>query len=545
MNKKIKKAGRTLCVCLALILFTTSLTACDFSGAKEPDDNYRVYYEIFVRSFADGNGDGIGDFIGATQKISYIKDLGATGIWLMPVMPSDTYHKYDVDDYMAIDPEYGTIDDFKTFVDTCHKNGLKVIIDMDINHTSVKNPWFTKACDYLKTLSGDYTIEEIKSGADAGNDSLYVKYYNFADEQINSSYYPLEGTNYFYEGMFWDGMPDLDLSCPELRSELNGICDFWINLGVDGFRMDAAGHYNESDDEFNKSVLNEIYEYCKSQNPDFYMVSEVWESEAVIAKYYESMTPSMFNFDLAGPEGKILRTAKGTFTAEKLAKVMVSYENDFSKANPDYIDAPFVANHDMGRVANALSSDEAAMKFAGGLNLIMKGSPFIYYGEEIGMKSKGTKDENKRLGMQWGDGEAEREYMCENPPGADEGIEQSFGSVQSQKDNPDSIYAYYKNAISIRRRNPAVARGKTDIIARYEKGNVVVLKRTYGDDFSLIAINTGEDSEVPFSDIDGPGYGVDLDKLKIDGAMLVDNSAEVKYKDRMLTIPAKAIVVMK
>ena len=535
-----KKAGRTLCVCLALILCTASLLACDLGRHKEIDDNFRVYYEIFVRSFADGDSDGIGDLKGAREKLDYIAELGATGVWLMPIMPSETYHKYDVKDYMAIDPEYGTIDDFKEFVEACHKKNLRVVIDMDINHTSSAHPWFIAACDYLRSLPEGTKLEGDAAKADPAG--KYVEYYNFSDEQVNGDYYPVTGTPYYYEGVFWEEMPDLNLSCAELKEELKAVCDFWLNLNVDGFRMDAAGHYLEESDDFNIEILGEIYEYCKAKNPDFYMVSEVWESEATFSKYYNSRTPSFFNFDLAGPEGKIIKAAKGTLPAEKLVNAMIVYENDFSQGNPEYIDAPFVTNHDMGRVANALSSDEASVKFAGGLNLIMRGAPFIYYGEEIGMKSKGTKDENKRLAMQWGDG---NQYMCTNPPEADEGIEQTFGSLQSQQGNPDSIYAYYKNAIEVRRNNPAIARGNTQLIGVWEDGNVAAIKRTYGEDNSIVVINTGEYCEVSLESMKAVDYDVEPDKLEIDGMMLIDNSLKAEYKNHMLKLPSKSIIVMR
>lgn len=526
MIKKVLK--RITAVLLAAGVL--SLAACDFAQSEE-DNN--VYYEIFVRSFADGNGDGIGDFAGASQKISYLKGLGVTGVWLMPVMPSDTYHKYDVKDYKSIDPEYGTIEDFKTFVNACHEKKIKVIIDMVVNHSSDKHPWFITACDYLRGLPEGGTID-YEACPSAG-------YYNFSQTKENGSYYPVEGTDFYYEAVFNDTMPDLNLKDEGLREELNGVFDFWIDLGVDGFRMDSVSHYDEEDSAASMEILGEILEYCRQKKPEFFMVGEVWESESAIAKYYGSGA-SFFNFDLAGPEGKIIKAARGNLSAEKLAKAMITYESDFGGENPDYIDAPFVTNHDMGRVTNALSGDESAIKFAGGLNLIMRGCPFIYYGEEIGMKSKGTKDENKRLAMNWGDSAGEN---CLNPENADEGITQSFPGVNNQELDQNSILNYYKNAIKIRRDNPVLAKGDTQILATFEGGNVVVLKRTCEDDFNIVVINTGDDYEIPFGEVDGPGYGIDLDKLKISGSMVTDAAQQVVYEDRTLIMPGRTIVVMK
>ena len=173
------------------------------------------------------------------------------------------------------------------------------------------------------------------------------------------------------------------------------IAEFWLKeMDIDGFRMDATMHFEEGNVSFNTEVMNWFYEYCKSINPDFYMVSEVWSSESTIASYYESKTDSMFNFDLADAEGKIVKAAQGKLKASKLVNSMLTYETDFGSIYDYYIDAPFITNHDMGRVCNALQSDENALKFAGGLLSTMDGSAYVYYGEEIGLKSKGKKDEN-------------------------------------------------------------------------------------------------------------------------------------------------------
>ena len=142
---------RLFCLILAVCM-VFSMTACGGEKVEVPDDNYRTYYEVFVRSYYDSDGDGIGDIPGLTQKLDYIQELGFNGIWLMPIMPSMTYHKYDVTDYYSIDSEYGTLDDFKVLLEEAHKRGINVIIDMVFNHTSSEHPWFKEACNYLKTL---------------------------------------------------------------------------------------------------------------------------------------------------------------------------------------------------------------------------------------------------------------------------------------------------------------------------------------------------------------------------------------------------------
>ena len=151
------------------------------------DDNYRNYYEIFVYSFYDSDGDGIGDINGVIEKLDYVQEMGFNGIWLMPIMPSTTYHKYDVTDYYVIDTEYGTMEDFERLVEECHKRDIRLIIDFVMNHSSSKHPWFTEACEYLKTLP---------AGAEPDAEVCpYVDYYHFSKEQVNGTYYKVAGTD--------------------------------------------------------------------------------------------------------------------------------------------------------------------------------------------------------------------------------------------------------------------------------------------------------------------------------------------------------------
>ncbi|MDE6221093.1 MAG: alpha amylase, partial [Lachnospiraceae bacterium] len=405
------------------------------------DDNYRNYYEIFVYSFYDSDGDGIGDLNGVTEKLDYVRDMGFNGIWLMPVMQSPTYHKYDVIDYYSIDKEYGTVEDFQKLVEECHKRDINVVIDFVINHSSSENQWFVEACDYLKALPEGQEPDLAECP--------YVDYYHFAKEQVNKDYYQVDGSEWYYEGVFWYGMPDLNLASEALRTELEDISRFWVDdMGVDGFRMDAAMHFEENDITFNTETLNWLYSFCKGLNPDFYMVSEVWAGKAVIENYYASMTPSMFNFDAADAEGKLIKAARGNYSAANFVESMVGYQQDYAEKNPDYIDAPFITNHDMGRVANALVKDANNMKMAGGLLMTMNGSPFVYYGEEIGMSSSGQKDENKRLPMIWSD--SDTTGMTNGPLDADKDVAFAFAGVEQQLDDSYSILNYYKRAVRLR-----------------------------------------------------------------------------------------------
>lgn len=492
------------------------------------DDNYRNFYEIFVYSFYDSDGNGIGDLKGVVQKLDYIQDMGFNGIWLMPIMQSPTYHKYDVIDYYTIDEQYGTIEDFQTLVEECHKRDINVVIDFVINHSSSQHTWFQEACTYLGQLPEGKEPDLAECP--------YVGYYHFSKEQVNSDYYQVNGSDWYYEGVFWSEMPDLNLGNMELRTELEDISRFWLDMGVDGFRMDAAMHFEEADIPFNTEVLDWLYSFCKGINPDFYMVSEVWAGGSTIAEYYASNTPSMFNFDVADAEGKLIRAARGNFKASAFVQSMVGYQNDYAVQNPEYIDAPFLTNHDMGRVANCLMKNADDMKMACGLLMTMNGSPFVYYGEEIGMSSSGKKDENKRLPMIWSD--SDTTGMAKGPADADKDIVSAFAGVEQQLEDPYSILNYYKRAIRLRNENPEIARGQIEIVEELTEGNQAAITKSYAGSMIGIVYNTSdEEISVNLS-------GTVLEKLPIRG-YLTKNGEVVERKEDTLSMPAQSICILK
>lgn len=491
------------------------------------DDNYRNYYEIFVYSFYDSDGDGIGDLNGVTQKLDYIQDMGFNGIWLMPVFQSTTYHKYDITDYMQIDSEYGSTEDMQNLIEECHKRGIRIILDFVMNHTSSQHLWFTQACEYL---------EQLPRGAEPDEQECpYVGYYHFANEQ-KQDYYQVKNTDWYYEGVFWSEMPDLNLENEQLRAELEQIASYWIGMGIDGFRMDAAMHFEENDATTNTEILNWFYEYCLSQNPDFYMVSEVWANEATVADYYASGTPSMFNFDLADKEGKLIKAARGTYKAANLVQSMLKYQTDFAAKNPDYIDAPFITNHDMGRVANALRNDSDDLKMAGGLLMTLSGNPFVYYGEEIGMSSAGTKDENKRLPFIWSD--TDTAGMTKGPKDADAGITSAFAGVEEQQADLDSILNYYKRALRLRNENPELARGTIEAVETLCDGHQAVITKTWEDSTIAIVYNISDEAiEVNLA-------GSAIDSMAIRGYLTLHGEA-ITLENGVLTMPAQSICIMK
>lgn len=530
---------KVICILTATCLLTACGSLSSVSSEPKPnivDDNYRNYYEIFVGSFCDSDGDGIGDLRGIESRLDYISGLGCNGIWLTPVLAAPSYHKYDTTDYYAIDPAFGTNDDFRSLADACHERGIRLIMDLVINHSSSEHPWFTESCEYLRNLP---------EGAEPDLSVCpTVDYYHFAREQVNGSYCEVPGSDWYYEAVFYYTQPDLNLYNGELIAELDKVAAYWIDMGCDGFRMDAAMHYDDEVSSYNIEFLHDYYEYCRSLDPDFYMVSEVWASEKTIADYYASGTPSFFNFDAADAEGKLIRTGRGNLTAEKFVQACVDYQETYGAANPDYIDAPFITNHDMGRVANALKSDPMDMKMTAGLLLSMSGSPFIYYGEEIGMKSRGKADENKRLHMDWDGsvytGAADASGgVCADPQGADKDIEQRFASVAEQEADPDSILSYYKRALAIRNAYPEIARGRIDIVDELTAGHIAVITKTWGDEKIAIVYNTGDDA----ASLDMSAGGSGISDMKPVAVLCAGVAADTDAG--VLEIPPKTIVYLK
>ena len=230
---------------LALIMIGGALAAC--SGSSDPvdklkaeasTDKYRNYYQVWIGSFCDSNNDETGDLPGLISKLDYINDgdpnsgddLGADGIWLSPMMPSKSYHKYNVRDYYDIDPEFGTLDDFDTLIEECHKRGIDVIIDLVLNHSGDDHEFFVKAC------------EELREGKEDG----YARYYNVSKKTDNTYNRAIPGSDYYYEGPFSPDMPDWNLSYEGTREYFEEVTKFWLERGVNGFRLDAVKYFKDS-----------------------------------------------------------------------------------------------------------------------------------------------------------------------------------------------------------------------------------------------------------------------------------------------------------
>ena len=264
----------------------------------------KVCYEIFVRSFCDSNGDGIGDIRGIISRLAYLKELGIEAIWLTPVHPSPSYHKYDVENYYNIDPEYGTLGDFRELIHKAHQSGIAIYLDLIVNHTSTLHPWFIEARKNKNNRFRNFYWWK----NDAEINMLGIARRETSDD--SQEVYPWHDNGEDpekYYGLFYKGMPDLNYQSEELRKELVKIITFWLtDIGVDGFRLDAARHiYPVWAKEDNFEFWNFFSETIHNIKPGAFTVGEVWAETEEVAPYFQHINAA-FNFDLSFAIQRIL-----------------------------------------------------------------------------------------------------------------------------------------------------------------------------------------------------------------------------------------------
>lgn len=421
-------------------------------GSESVDDNSRVFYEIFVGSFSDSNGDGIGDLRGIINRMDYLNDgdpqsglsLGVDGLWLTPIFASPSYHKYDVADFYTVDPDFGTQEDLRELIALCHDRGVKLILDLPINHTSTQNRWFKSFLNAHLMHNPDHEYYDFYVWQDAGSSVPAGRHFARA-----------AGQKLLYEANFSDDMPELDFDQPAVRQTLLDVALYYLDLGVDGFRFDAAKYIYFGDNAQSVDFWRWYIGELRKVKSDVYTVAEVWDGEGVIEQYIP--VTNCFNFSASQADGIIAETAKAG-NVNRYTAYIQQYLEQIHALNPDAMNILFVSNHDMDRAAGYLTAASGRMKMAANLYLLSPGSPFIYYGEEIGLRgSRGgsNTDANRRLAMLWGDGDP-----VQDPPGTTyDPAKQTPYPVTDMLRFGDGLYNHYKKLIMIRKANPEIARG--------------------------------------------------------------------------------------
>jgi len=449
------------------LLLLLSLAWSPLQAQPQASDWWRdtTWYLLFVRSFYDSNGDGIGDLRGIIEKLDYLESLGVSGLWLMPVNSAESYHGYDALDYYAIEPDYGTEEDFQALMAAAHERGIRVVVDLVLNHTSSKHPWFMAS-----TLG----------------DEAYADWYIWADEDPNYAgpwgqdvWHPRGGR--FYYGAFWSEMPDLNYANPAVSAEMYAVARHWLEvLGVDGFRLDAIKYILEGEANgvrllqnapVNRQWLTAFNDHVKAINPHAFVIGEVWDATLSAERYVDEDSVDMvFEFDLAQELLNAARTGRAEPLARMLRTVLEAY--------PDDRFAPFLTNHDLPRLMTQVNNDEDIARLAASLLLTSPGAPFIYYGEEIGM-SGGKPDPRIRTPFQWdatpltaGFTSAARPYE----PLADEFT--SRYTAAAQDDDPQSLLNHYRALIALRNNHEALRRGATIQLSSTHRGVYAMLRST-------------------------------------------------------------------
>jgi len=461
-----------------------------------------IKYEIFVQSYADSNGDGIGDIPGMTSKLDYLQELRVNGIWLMPINPSPSYHKYDVVDYKGIHPDYGTLDDFKTFVEEAHRRGIKVIMDLIVNHTSSDHPWFKESRSSVNSPYRDYYVwrmkddilEEIeKKEVTMDSDNITQWHQNEQDDSEELFY-----------GFFHGGMPDLNFDNPKVRQEIFDIGKFWLeDIGVDGFRLDAAKHiYPDDRAEDNHAWWVEFRTEMQKYNPDVYLVGEVWADAETVAPFLKGL-PSLFNFDLAfsllatAQEGRSISAEISgpnwiEIEGENLLSGFIETRNKYLDVNPNFQDAIFLSNHDQNRSLSFLNGDVKKAKLAASLMFTLPGLPYIYYGEEIGMLGQ-KPDPNIREPFLWDIREADQQRATWIEPRFS--TDTTVTPLAVQMKDRSSLYMHYKHWISLRNQSKALSEGSIESL-EMDTQEVVAFRRKTDNETLMVYHNLSQQEKI-------------------------------------------------
>ena len=468
-----------------------------------------VFYEVFVRSFADSSegplaDDGVGDLAGLIERLDVLNDgkpggddLGVNALWLMPIAQSPSYHGYDVADYYTVDNEYGTNADFRRLIDECEQRGIRVIVDLVLNHCSSENPWFQKAADPESPYHDWFVWRDQKPDWER---NLHM----WHDQKR-------EETGQFYYGFFWHGMPDLNYDNPFVSATALDISRHWLeDMGAHGFRLDAIKYLHERGETIENTPetiawLENWHRYIRSIDPDCWSVGEVWGPTEEVKQYVPGGMDSAFEFQLAETIVGAVNSGQAAPIAQHLAHLNAAYRNDAPYST-------FLTNHDQDRLMSQLGgpSDDAFAKnrLAASILLTLPGTPFLYYREEIGMT--GTKpDPQIRTPMQWTP-DPERTGFTRGEPWAPVNDNTRVVNLAEQRADPDSLWSHYRDAIALRRAHDALRRGTLEPLET-DRDPLLAYTRTLGGQRLLVLANMGETTLRDFSvSVDGfePGARV-------------------------------------
>ncbi len=471
----------------SLLAISVPLRADVTAAAKAPAPWWRdaTFYQIFVRSFADSTtgplaNDGIGDVQGLIEKLDYLNDgdattntdLGVSALWLLPISPSPSYHGYDVTDYFAVNPAYGDVALFKRFVAEAHRRGIRVIIDLVLNHASAEHPLFKQA------------MREDAPPAESDVFRLSPAAQQNAGPWGDRCWHYRDGI--FYYGVFDSGMPDWNFRNPVVTAHHRRVAAFWLKeVGVDGFRLDAVRYLFEHGDSLQdlpetKRWLRQFADYSRELKPDVFIIGEAWSDTDEAASYVtRAGLDSTFEFDLAKATIESAAFDSPTIFSKRIDRARTAY--------PSPVFGTFLANHDQERTLTQLGGDLAKARLAAMLQFTAPGIPFIYYGEEIGMQGK-KPDPDLRTPLQWTAGP--NAGFTTGKPWHPVNPDHSKVNIAAQSTAPDSHLSLYRELIRLRPKSHALRAGTPVVGFSYEPRGVYADLRESPTDIVLVVVNT-------------------------------------------------------
>lgn len=485
-----------------------------------------VFYQVPVRSFFDANGDGKGDFRGLAQRLDYIRDLGVDCIWVMPMYPSPLRDDgYDIAGFNEIHTDFGTVSDFKLFLDGAHARGLRVIADLVMNHTSDQHPWFQEARSDPNSPKRDYYVWSDDPARYAGARIIFID-----TETSNWTFDPVAG-QYFWHRFFFH-QPDLNYDNPDVWREMFDIARFWLNLGLDGFRCDAVPYLYEREGTNcenlpeTHSFLQALRKMIDSEFPGKILLAEANQWPEDVVEYFGTAEHPEFHMGFHFP---VMPRIYMAINRQDRAPLV-----DILRRTPEIPEntqwATFLRNHDeltlemvtlderhymwdefapnprmrsnLGirrRLAPLLENDRSLIELANGLVLSLPGSPCLYYGDEIGMGDNiWLRDRNGvRTPMQWS---RDRNAGFSTAPTLWAPVinDDTFGfqhvNVSVQERNPSSLLRWMQRILAVRRQHPAFGRGTIEFVLP-DNPAVLGYIREYGDDRVLCLVNLSDEHQ--------------------------------------------------
>lgn len=514
------------------------------------EDN-SVGYQIFIASFADGDGDGMGDLRGIIDKLDYLEELGVDTLWLTPFQHSNSYHGYDIMDYFTVDPRFGTIEDYRELLFKAHQRGMKVLMDFVLNHTSQSNPWFSKSQNLVK--------ETVKLADGTEKEIDYRNFYTWQNEAYVSKltdrqkkqWYKDPNGYYFYSS-FGSSMPELNFDYQATRDAILEVALYWMSFGLDGFRLDAVKHIYMANESCNRSdwVVTDIdvandadYSFDMNKDVHFFMefnaklkasypnailVGENFNGNpAYLAPVYAGMD-SQFNFNwYYDSSDRLTKIANGGEEAAGLLNQYAAAQASFLEYRDDYIDGIFTSNHDVQRARDRLfeqgsgvplsavigdgewTLSENLSKLWGALCLTVPGMTWIYNGDELGMfgttapnpegDSAGHEDRWLRQPMKWTTALGGSGSNCFYPMGFSnyniewDALNAQLPGVAEQRNDANSVFNVYKSLIQIRKENPVLARGK--VVSHTTGGSVICYSVKDASSEILVYVNASDKAQ--------------------------------------------------